>query len=570
MDVVLGVAVTDRTARMVLVGGPAADGDVIDRASVPMPEAATPATGKFVGVFVGLARVLARKGHRLAAIGICWDDDAVTSVREQLRRMGFPTVAVIDEDAAAATLVSGLPGERTGATALVQLWEDVATLSVVDGDAVELIAACPLGDDRAAACAQLMADLDQRAVTAVVVVGERAASVTETDLLTRTTNLPVVVPEDAEMAMAFATARTAPKSVDVVAPVQNSAQVSASLLAALAKLAAAQQAKNAAASNAPAKVAAPKAAPPVLNGSGTHPTIKLVIGQQVTASKPAETNTQALSPATNGAALTNGHETNGVALSKGHHTNGHETNGVALSKVPHNGSVFGSATVTDAESDRATLPAIPVSAALPIEKPRAEPELPQRKRQPLLLVGSALSGVVMAGVVAFAVTGAIRVDPAAEDLPTVETSVPAPANPSPSAAAVDQQSELGPQVVVPEPQATLQGPQPAAAGGSVPQRVTTTSEPVYVPAPVAVTPEQTVAETVPEPLPEVAADEALPHGDPAAVPGPVMAPTETIPAAPAPVAPVAEAPVVEAPVVEAPTAPLPSESAAEVPHLPGA
>ena len=71
MDVVLGVAVTGRVARLALVEAAAHGDAVIDQSTVDL--AGNP-VAELTETIVGTSRLLADEGHRLVATRLCWSD----------------------------------------------------------------------------------------------------------------------------------------------------------------------------------------------------------------------------------------------------------------------------------------------------------------------------------------------------------------------------------------------------------------------------------------------------------------------------------------------------------------
>ena len=80
MDVVLGVAVTGRVARLAMVGSPASGGQVFDQYALDLPD---DATTDLADTIVGTYRAVADSGNRVAATRLCLPD---ASMAETLRQ----------------------------------------------------------------------------------------------------------------------------------------------------------------------------------------------------------------------------------------------------------------------------------------------------------------------------------------------------------------------------------------------------------------------------------------------------------------------------------------------------
>ena len=109
MDVVLGVAVEDRIARLALVASAAQGHDVIDQSDVELGDNPI---GKLTETVVGTDRLLAEENHRLLATRLCWSDpQRVDELRQALENSGVQNVVVLSEqDAATALLETAATG----------------------------------------------------------------------------------------------------------------------------------------------------------------------------------------------------------------------------------------------------------------------------------------------------------------------------------------------------------------------------------------------------------------------------------------------------------------------------
>ncbi|HYZ67496.1 MAG TPA: hypothetical protein VE666_06780, partial [Mycobacterium sp.] len=102
MDVVLGVAVTGRVARLAMIGSPASGGQVLDQYALEVPDdAATDLADTIVGTY----RAVADSGNRMAAVRLCLPDASqAETLRQTVVGAGVPNVDVVAETEAAAAL----------------------------------------------------------------------------------------------------------------------------------------------------------------------------------------------------------------------------------------------------------------------------------------------------------------------------------------------------------------------------------------------------------------------------------------------------------------------------------
>ncbi len=214
MDVVLGVAVADRVARLALVGS-AARGGVIDQSEVDLADSPIE---KLTETVVGTNRILADENHRLVATRLCWTDHPKA---DQLRRMledsGVQNVVVLSESDAATALwrTSGSEGST-----MLLVGDSAATLmapALQAGDEDSpptMLAAAPLAgaDGETAALDTMMARLGDQAGTMgdLYLVGSSAELTTSlANQLRDTSTMRVVTPEDPTFAMARGAALSA-------------------------------------------------------------------------------------------------------------------------------------------------------------------------------------------------------------------------------------------------------------------------------------------------------------------------------------------------------------------------
>ena len=115
MDVVLGVAVADRIARLTLVGAAAQGQDVIDQSVVDLADNPIQTLTETV---VGTNRLLADENHRLLATRLSWSDpQGIGELRRALEDSGVQNVVVLDESEA-ATAMGPAVGPDAEATAM--------------------------------------------------------------------------------------------------------------------------------------------------------------------------------------------------------------------------------------------------------------------------------------------------------------------------------------------------------------------------------------------------------------------------------------------------------------------
>ncbi|MDT5222716.1 MAG: hypothetical protein QOG19_123, partial [Mycobacterium sp.] len=213
MDVVLGVAVTGRVARLALVEAAAHGDAVIDQSTVDL--AGNP-VAELSETIVGTSRLLADEGHRLVATRLCWSDRyRADQVKQALDYARVPNVAVVSESQAATALLG--PG-RAGAAVLL-VGSEMASLAVSgDPDAPPTVmAATPVEGDAGATFDTLMAQVPRHAGTPndVLVVGTSSENTAMfANQLQSASTMSVQVPSDSD----FALARGAAADATTVAP----------------------------------------------------------------------------------------------------------------------------------------------------------------------------------------------------------------------------------------------------------------------------------------------------------------------------------------------------------------
>jgi hypothetical protein len=121
VDVVLGVAVADRIARLTLVGAAAQGQDVIDESVIDLADNPIQTLTETV---VGTNRLLADENHRLLATRLSWSDpQRIGELRRALEDSGVQNVVVLDESEAATAMgpAAGLDGDATAMAPTVGL-----------------------------------------------------------------------------------------------------------------------------------------------------------------------------------------------------------------------------------------------------------------------------------------------------------------------------------------------------------------------------------------------------------------------------------------------------------------
>ncbi|MGK2882837.1 MAG: hypothetical protein ACSLE6_19340, partial [Mycobacterium sp.] len=529
MDLVLGVSVADGIARLAVVGGAAADGDVIGQLAVQLKaEDQTQRAAEVAKLVFGAHTAQALKGHRTAATGLCWDDAAAATLAcALLRRARITTVAVIDNSAAVAGVIGRLArgvelsaamgdltdrgGRRSGALVLTR---NMASLSLVGAESIDAVATRTVADDAAAVCVELIGELSTDAVDRVYLVGDGAESVANTEAFRLATKLPTAVPNHPEFAVACGAALVAPKSVEAAAPPETETDAGTAVAAMLA----------AAAKRNPTQ-------PPRSTVKAAPATPALTMKNYATAAGTTPTRYSDVT--------------------------------VKLHRQPPKPKVK---PAPPAEPERAPVVVVAtVDTPAEADKSPDTATEPQRSRRPRLLVGSAVSALLVAGVAAIAVTAANGVEPAA-DQRQGDAQVQVPVNPAPAAVDANQ--------VIPAPQLVMP-PLPEAVGEPAPEVLPPAPEELMVPGFVDVVPEAPVVEVpavveVPGAAPEpvVPAPEAVPAPIEGQVPA-TMPDTAHVTDGVPPGAPIAEATMPD-PSLPAATGPQPLPQAEVVaPPLPG-
>ena len=205
MDVVLGVSVTGRVARLAMVGAPSSGGQVLDEYALDLPD---DATTDLADTIVGTYRSVAESGSRVAATRLCLPDAGYAdTLRQQILSAGVDNVELVSEADAAAALARSLGVDA----ALLLADDDTVSLTVVgeDAESTSVIGSLPIGAAGAAvACATVLQRVPAGvAPLRVMLVGQRLDLNSVAAELSSTT--PVQVPPDAGYAIARGAAQTA-------------------------------------------------------------------------------------------------------------------------------------------------------------------------------------------------------------------------------------------------------------------------------------------------------------------------------------------------------------------------
>ncbi|MFV8166553.1 hypothetical protein ACNQVK_31375 [Mycobacterium sp. 134] len=201
MDLVLGLAMTSRAVRWVLVEGTTGEGRPVDRGAISLEDV--------IGYDPdGLLRGLVddtelEGGHRIHAIGVTWTNDAAPlagHIMEALDTRGYGNVFAVSEIEAAGMLASGI--------AEITEHDDIA-VCIVEPDAAVVAIVTPddVSADRIERSETFVADiagllaLTGRPVSAMFVLGSDAHDPTVAELAD---SIPAAVITAAESDLAFA------------------------------------------------------------------------------------------------------------------------------------------------------------------------------------------------------------------------------------------------------------------------------------------------------------------------------------------------------------------------------
>jgi uncharacterized membrane protein YgcG len=203
VDVVVGVAVTGRVARLAMVGSPSSGGQVFDQYALDLPN---DALTDLADTIVGTYRAVAESGNRVAATRLCLPDaSAAETLRRTVLSAGVQNVEVVAEAEAAAALARSVGADA----ALLLADDDTVALTVVgeDEESTSVLASVPIGAAGAAvACAAVLQQVPGPEVARIMLVGQRLDLDSIAAELRSTA--PVEVPPDAGYAIARGAAQT--------------------------------------------------------------------------------------------------------------------------------------------------------------------------------------------------------------------------------------------------------------------------------------------------------------------------------------------------------------------------
>lgn len=214
MDIVLGVSLTPKTVRMVLVEGEKGDGAIVDHDNFDVSSAEGSATSsaaaeQVVAAVLGTQESAAEGGHVLKAIGVTWSDRVeAAALRDALAARGINDVMLVSELHAAGALAQAAGNavgyERTG---LLFIDRDTATLSVVrsdDGSIVKVLSRSLHSTDAMAVLADMVAAVEAQDAPpqGMFVVGSGVDIAAVKAHLADLVGLPVSAPEESGLALA--------------------------------------------------------------------------------------------------------------------------------------------------------------------------------------------------------------------------------------------------------------------------------------------------------------------------------------------------------------------------------
>ena len=203
MDVVVGVAVTGRVARLAMVGSPASGGQVFDQYALDLPDDAIDRPGRHHRRHLPCGGRLGQSGGRDTALPA--RRVAAETLRRTVLSAGVQNVEVVAEAEAAAALARSVGADA----ALLLADDDTVSLTAVgeDEESTSVLASVPIGAAGAAvACAAVLQQVPGPGVTRIMLVGQRLDLDSIAAELRSTA--PVEVPPDAGYAIARGAAQT--------------------------------------------------------------------------------------------------------------------------------------------------------------------------------------------------------------------------------------------------------------------------------------------------------------------------------------------------------------------------
>ncbi len=214
MDIVLGVSLTPKTVRMVLVEGEKGDGAIVDHDDFDVSSADGSATSsaavdQVIAAVLGTQESAAEGGHALRAIGVTWSDRIeAAALRDTLADRGIRDVMLVSELHAAGALAQAA-GRAVGyeSTGLLFIDRDTATLSVVrsdDGSIVKVLSRSLHSTDAMAVLADMVAAVEAQEARpqGMFVVGSGVDIASVKSHLADLVAIPVSAPEESGLALA--------------------------------------------------------------------------------------------------------------------------------------------------------------------------------------------------------------------------------------------------------------------------------------------------------------------------------------------------------------------------------
>jgi hypothetical protein len=213
VDIVLGVSLTPKTVRLVLVEGEKGDGAIVDHDTFEVSgdddSATSNATDQLVSAVLGTQESATEGGHVLKAIGVTWNDRTeAAALRDGLAARGVTDVMLVSELHAAGALAQAA-GRAVGydSTALLFINRDTATLSVVrsdDGSIVKVLSRSLHSTDALAVLADMVSAVEAQGSPpqGMFVVGAGVDIASVKAHLKGLVSLPVNAPEESGLALA--------------------------------------------------------------------------------------------------------------------------------------------------------------------------------------------------------------------------------------------------------------------------------------------------------------------------------------------------------------------------------
>lgn len=219
MDIVLGVSMAPTTVRMVLIEGQNADGVTVDEDSFDVTADGEPATSAAIAAILGTREAALEAGYQLMSTGVTWTDPGnAPALRDALAGQQIQNVMLVAPLLAAAALAQTVGSSLAYRhIALLFMEPNSATLAVVDctdGSIVDLHRrlvnnvwddgdTAELGIDAAELTSMVtgLESLESRP-DGVFIVGSGVDVVPIKPRVEEATTLPVIVPEEPDMALA--------------------------------------------------------------------------------------------------------------------------------------------------------------------------------------------------------------------------------------------------------------------------------------------------------------------------------------------------------------------------------